>query len=67
MSNNIKTIRAEKAMSQKALANAVGVSQPYLHDLENGARGAKAATWEKIAEALGVPVDALMNQAEKGA
>lgn len=63
MSNSIKEIRMKKGMTQKALAQAVGVSSPYLHDLEKEARGAKRETLEKIAAALGVTVDELIGKA----
>jgi transcriptional regulator with XRE-family HTH domain len=49
-------------MTQKALAQAVGVSSPYLHDLEKEARGAKRETLEKLASALGVTVDELIGK-----
>ena len=35
------------------------ISQPYLHDLENGNRGAKRETLERIAKALNVEVEDL--------
>ena len=62
MNNNIKTLRSEKGIMQKDLAIKVGVSSPYLHDLENGARGAKPETLEKIAAALDVTVDDLLRK-----
>lgn len=62
MSNKIKAIRAQKGITQKQLADAVGVSGPYIHDLENDNRGAKNETWNKIAAALGVTVDELIGK-----
>ncbi len=59
MANNIAKIRAEREITQVALAHEAGISQPYLHDLENGRRGAKPETWERLAAALGVTVDTL--------
>lgn len=41
-------------MKQSELADAVGVSRPYMHDIEIGARKGKAETLDKIAAALGV-------------
>lgn len=64
MKNKIRKIRQMKGMMQKDLAAAAGVSRPYIHDLEIGARGAKKETMEKIAVALGVTVEELK---EKGA
>lgn len=57
--NRIKEIRLEKEMTQKALAEAAGVSSPFLHDLENDKRNAKPATMRRIAAALGCPVEEL--------
>lgn len=54
--SNIRGIRVERRMTQKDLAAASGVSQPFIVDLERGARGAKPETLERIAAALGVTV-----------
>lgn len=58
--SNIRRIRVERRMTQKDLAAASGVSQPFIVDLERGARGAKPETLERIAAALGVTVDDLI-------
>lgn len=57
--NRIQEARKAAGMTQTELANAAGVSQPYIVDLERGARGAKPETWERIASALGVTVEEL--------
>lgn len=54
--NKIKEIRERKGLQQKELAELVGLSAPYLHDLENDRRGAKPETLERIANGLGVTV-----------
>ena len=54
--NRIKEIRESKGLQQKELAELVGLSAPYLHDLENDRRGAKPETLERIANGLGVTV-----------
>lgn len=56
MENRIKEVREQRGLQQKELANQVGLSAPYLHDLENNRRGAKPETLQRIADALGVPV-----------
>lgn len=61
--NRIREIRQAKGMTQKTLALMANISQPFLHDLENGARGAKPDTWLRIAAALEVQVDELMKKA----
>lgn len=54
--NRIKEFRKKRKKTQKELAELVGISQPFLHDLENNRRGAKPETYQRIAEALGVTV-----------
>lgn len=54
--NRIKEVRESCSMSQKSLAQAVGISCPFLCDLEKNRRGAKPDTMLRIANALGVPV-----------
>ncbi|MBQ1516295.1 MAG: helix-turn-helix transcriptional regulator [Lachnospiraceae bacterium] len=58
--NRIRLIREERGMSLNGLATRAEVSAPYLLDLERGARGAKPETLERIAAALGVKVEDLM-------
>lgn len=65
--NNIKRIREERGIRQKQLADAAGVSSPYLYDLENGNRNAKPETWQRIADALGCTVEELQEAQEKDA
>lgn len=67
MANRIKELRLSREMTQKDLAKAVGVSSPFMHDLENGNRNAKPATMRKIAEALGCTVEALKGGQTDGA
>lgn len=57
--NRVREIRTRLNITQQALADAAGVSRPFLVDIEKGRRGAKADTWNRIASALGVTVDDL--------
>ena len=57
--NRIKKIRKKLGISQSLLAQGANISQPYLSDLENGRRGAKPETIERIAIILGVDVSEL--------
>jgi len=57
--NRIKKIRKKLGISQSFLAQYANISQPYLSDLENGRRGAKPETIERIAIVLGVDVSEL--------
>lgn len=58
--NRIKELREKAGLQQKELAERAEISGPYLHDLENNRRGAKPETYQRIADALGVGVDDLM-------
>lgn len=57
--NRVREIRTRLNITQQALADAAGVSRPFLVDIEKGRRGAKADTWSRIAGALGVTVTEL--------
>lgn len=59
----LKELREEKRMSQRDLCRLVGVSQPFLCDLEHGRRNATLDTWQKIADALDVPITELIEKA----
>jgi transcriptional regulator with XRE-family HTH domain len=61
--NRIKELREAKHITQVELAANALISQPYLHDLENNRRGAKEETLQRIADALGVPVEELTEKA----
>ena len=65
--NRIKEIREYKRITQKSLAEAAHISGPYLYDLENNRRGAKPETLARIAEALGVTVNDLIDRNEEPA
>lgn len=59
MANRIREIRVSRKMTQKELGDFCGVSQPYIHDLELGRRGAKLSTLQMIARALDVNISEL--------
>lgn len=61
--NRIKEIRESKHLMQKEVAENARISRPYLHDLENNRRGARPETYKRIADALGVTVEELMQKA----
>lgn len=46
-------------MTQVALADAVGITQSYVSEIERGTRGASPELLAKIAESLDCPVDTL--------
>ena len=57
----IKKLREEKGLSQKALAERVGVTDAYITMLETGVRkNPSLAVLQRLAKALGVPVTELL-------
>ncbi len=56
----IKSIRESRGISQGELARLTGVSQSAISDIENNKRNPSLLTITLIAEALQLPVDALM-------
>jgi DNA-binding XRE family transcriptional regulator len=52
--------RANRGLTQVALAKRVGISQSYLAGLEKGKRKGDPALFLKLARALGVPMEALV-------
>ena len=58
--NAVRVIREWRDMIQGELAVAVGISQNYLSEIENGRRKGPAELQKKFARALGVPMDLLI-------
>ena len=65
--NPIRVLRQFREWSQIELATAVGITQNYLSDLENGKRKGPLTLHQKFAKALGVPLDLLTTIAVSGA
>lgn len=61
--NRIKELRESLGINQKQLAAMIGVSRPFLCDLEKNRRGARPETYQRIADVLRVPVANLMQKA----
>ncbi len=57
---NVRRLRGKKRLSQKALADKVGISVSYVSMLERGQRSPPLETIEKMAKALGVTPAALL-------
>jgi transcriptional regulator with XRE-family HTH domain len=57
---NVRKLRARKKLSQKALADRVGISVSYVSMLERGQRSPPLETVEKMARALGVSPASLL-------
>ena len=58
--SNIRRLRSQKHLSQKALADSVGISVSYVSMLERGQRSPPLETIEKMARALRVTPAALL-------
>jgi transcriptional regulator with XRE-family HTH domain len=51
---NVRKLRSKKKLSQKVLADKVGISVSYVSMLERGQRSPPLDMLEKVAKALGV-------------
>jgi len=60
----IKVMRAEQGLERKDLAEAAGVSYPYLAEIENGKKRPSSKALLAVAEALGVRPYRLLERAE---
>ena len=58
--NPIRVLREWQEMTQAELVVRVGITQGYLSDLEAGKRKGPVALHQKIARALGVPINLLL-------
>jgi len=56
----IRIVREAKGMKLGSLAKAAGLSAPFLSLVESGAREPSLAALRRVAEALAVPVEALL-------
>lgn len=56
----IRSVRADKGMSQEALADAAGVDRSHMGKIERGERNVSVLNVARVAEALGISVASLM-------
>jgi DNA-binding XRE family transcriptional regulator len=57
----IKAVRRFRGLTQKDMEKATGLAQGYLSEIENGTKPGGLQTMQKIAKALGVPIDVLVS------
>jgi transcriptional regulator with XRE-family HTH domain len=57
---NVRRLRSKKGLSQRALADNIGISVSYVSMLERAQRSPPLETIEKVARALKVPPAALL-------
>jgi DNA-binding XRE family transcriptional regulator len=58
--NSVRVFRKYRGMTMTALAEAAGISQPYLSDIETGKKTGSVDVLKKIAVALKVDLDDLV-------
>lgn len=58
--SKIRVWRDYRGMTAKALADAAGISAPYLSQIESGVREGSLDAMKKIADALGITIDELV-------
>lgn len=59
--DKLRVLREKKKMSQYEFAELIGVSQPYLCQLENGTRDPSMKMLKKIAKATETPISKLIS------
>jgi XRE family transcriptional regulator, regulator of sulfur utilization len=59
---NIKLIRRKALLTQVQLAGLIGCAQTYVGQIERGQRGLTVETLEKLATALEVPIERLLQR-----
>ncbi len=57
----VRAWREHRGLTLQTLADAAGLSKPYVSQIEGGKRAGTAATLKKLARALGVPMGALQS------
>ncbi len=61
LASNVYGLRKHRGLTQDQLAEAVGVRQPRIAEVERGDANPRLLTLSKLAFALGVPVGALLD------
>lgn len=61
LASNVYRLRKERGLTQEQLAEAVGVRQPRIAEVERGDANPRLLTLSRLAFALGVPVAALLD------
>ena len=60
LGNNLKRIREAKNMSQGDIMRSLGCSRSYIGNIENGKTNPTLSTIAKLAKAVGVPLNKLL-------
>lgn len=62
IADNVRAARTARDMTQGALSEKTGIAVPHISRLEKGAHLPSVATLKKVAEALEVPICALLEK-----
>lgn len=65
LGNSVRAARARRGMTRKTLARDSGVSERFLAQLESGTGNASILVLREIADALGVPIEALLSDGDR--
>ncbi|MCR4284152.1 MAG: helix-turn-helix transcriptional regulator [Parcubacteria group bacterium] len=60
LGNRVREIRHKKNMSQADVAKILGVHSTYISSIERGVRNMALKNIERLAKALGVPIEELI-------
>ena len=63
--NAVRSLRAQRCISQERLADIAGIHRTYIGDVERGFRNISLLNMGKIAVALGVPLSRVIQEMEK--
>jgi transcriptional regulator with XRE-family HTH domain len=66
LSDRIRLLRTSQSLNQKQLAELVGITQPFLSDIEKGKRNPSIEVLQKLCDALGCSADYLLNRPSEG-
>jgi transcriptional regulator with XRE-family HTH domain len=60
LGERIRALRHQRSLSQQALARRVGISVPYMSQIENGRRNPSRSALRRLADALEIPIERLL-------
>lgn len=65
LARNLRLLRAQKSMSQEALAFESRINRTYVSDIERSVRNVSIDNISRLAKALGVPAWRLLHEEEE--